>query len=350
MAGGAGERFWPVSRLARPKQLLKLSRPDMNLLEEAVQRVEPLFGRDGVYIATGKSVEEPIRGSGAVPEDQVWVEPLKRNTLGCLCWAAAHLLAQGEENVAMAILTADHRIGPDEDFRDCVSIALDTAVQRQALVTIGIRPTRPETGFGYIEVDKDSETPQGVYAAQSFREKPDAETAQSFLDAGNFLWNSGMFFWTLADFMRELDAAQPEAASATRRMGEQLAQGNLEAAEATFAELPNISIDFALMEKAKNVAVVISRFEWDDVGSWDALERSFEADPDRNVTFGNALTVEADGCVVYNDSDRTLVTALGVSDLLIVVTPDAVMVCPKSEAQRVKEIVQRVKEQQPELT
>jgi len=350
MAGGAGERFWPVSRTSRPKQLLRLSRPDLSLLEEAVARVEPLFGKDGVYIATGKSVEVPIRESGAVAAENVWVEPLRRNTLGCLCWAAANLKAVHDENVGMAILTADHLISPEEPFRECIRLALSTAEKTGALVTIGIAPTRPETGFGYIELDPTTQTPEGVIDAKSFREKPDAATAQAFVDSGNFRWNSGMFFWTVDDFLRELAAAQPEAHAATLRIAASLREGDAESVERHFADLPNISIDFALMEKASKVAVVTSRFDWDDVGSWDALDRAFSADGKGNVSYGESILIDAKDCIVYNDSKRSLATALGVADLLIVVTDDSVLVCPKSDAQRVKEIVQAVKERRPELT
>lgn len=349
MAGGAGERFWPVSRRARPKQLLRLCHPDMSLLEEAVERVTPLFGKDGVFIATGKSVEEPIRESGAVEPSHIWVEPLKRNTLGALCWVAASILATHEENVSLAVLTADHRIGPADTFRNRVGLALDTAEERGALVTIGIPPTRPETGFGYIEVDAASEGPKGVFSAKSFREKPDRATAEGFIEKGTFLWNSGMFFWTLHDFLRELEGAKPEAHGHTRKISDALRSGDSEEAERHFADLPNISVDFALMEKAQNVAVVASDFEWDDVGAWDALERTMEADASQNVVFGDAVITDSSGCVIYNDS-RALVSVLGMEDALVVATHDAILVCPKSEAQRVREIVEKLKAARSELT
>lgn len=348
MAGGAGERFWPVSRLSRPKQLLKLGRPDMSLLEEAVERAAPIVGKENVFVATGKSVEEPIRASGAVDPENVWVEPLKRNTLGALCWVAANLLATEGEDVSMAILTADHRITPAKDFQKCVELALSVAEERGALVTIGIRPDRPETGYGYIELNTSTERLPGVLEAKSFREKPDLETAEEFLKEGRFLWNSGMFFWTLKDFLRELKQAQPETHRITLEMAELIRDGK--SAEGAFEQLPNISIDFAVMEKAGKVAVVVSTFEWDDVGAWDALERTFESDHTGNVTFGDAALIDAEGCVIYNDSDEIIVRVLNVKDLLIVVTKDAVMVCPKSDAQRVREIVLKLKEDRPELT
>lgn len=348
MAGGSGERFWPVSRTSRPKQLLKLGRPDMSLLQEAVDRAEAIVGKENVFIATGKTVEDPIRASGAASPDRVWVEPMKRNTLGALCWVAANLLAKGDEDVSLAILTADHRIAPPEKFRECVERALDAAEEKGALVTIGIRPDRPETGYGYIEVDASMEGPKGVFEAQSFREKPDQATAEKFLSEGNFLWNSGMFFWTLKDYLRELERAQPEAHRITLEMSDSIRAGR--SPENAFAQLPNISIDFALMEKAERVAVVESCFEWDDVGAWDALARTFECDDAQNVTFGDAAIIDSQRCVVYNDSDEAIVTILGVQDLLVVLTKDAVMVCPKTDAQRVREIVQKLKEHRPDLT
>ena len=350
MAGGAGERFWPVSRLSRPKQLLKLGRPDMSLLDEAVERATPIVGKENVYIATGKTVETPIRESKAVGHENIWVEPLKRNTLGALCWVAANLLAKEGKHVSMAVLTADHRISPAGDFQTCVRLALDTAEREGALVTIGIRPDRPETGFGYIEVDNSSEGPPGVFKAKSFREKPDGATAEEFLKAGRFLWNSGMFFWTLEDFLRELERAHPQAHELTLKMAQALEMEATEQAERHFESLPNISVDFALMEKAEKVMVVASTFDWDDVGAWDALERTFESDDARNVAFGDASLIDSAGCVIYNDSDELMVSVLNVQDLLVVVTKDAVMVCPKSDAQRVREIVQKLKEHRPELT
>jgi mannose-1-phosphate guanylyltransferase len=350
MAGGAGERFWPVSRLSRPKQLLRLGRPDRSLLEEAVERAVPLVGKESIFISTGRAVEQPIRSSGAVPEENVLVEPDKRNTLGALCWVAAKMLAaHPDEDLSLAVLTADHRIHPAEAFRECVETALDIAEREDALVTIGIRPDRPETGYGYIEVEKGLVEGRGVYRVLSFREKPDLPTAKTFLEEGNYLWNSGMFFWTLRSFMRELEGAQPDAHRLTLGIVEALRAGNAEAAEREFSQLPNISVDFALMEKAKKVMVVASNFEWDDVGAWDALERTFATDASRNVAFGDAVLLDAQGCVVYNDSEA-FVSLMGVEDLLVVATADAFMVCRKGDAQRVREIVARLKETRPELT
>jgi mannose-1-phosphate guanylyltransferase len=238
----------------------------MSLLEEAVHRICPQIGKENVYISTGTSVEQAIVEAGIVDPDNVWTEPLKRNTLGALCWVAANLLAKEGSDVSLAILTADHLIGPAETFQAQVCLALDIAEERGAIVTMGIPPTRPETGFGYIEFDEATEGPEGVFTVKSFREKPDLATAERFLQAGSFLWNSGMFFVTLETLLREFGSTQPEAHALTLQIAGALkstreGSQNLEHAEKLFSRLPNISFDFAVMEKAKNVAVVKAAFE-----------------------------------------------------------------------------------------
>ncbi len=351
MAGGSGERFWPVSRRHRPKQLLKLTHPDETLLEEAVNRIAPLIPRERVLIATGLHLLGPIQEANLVPSDSVIAEPAKRNTLGCLAWAAAHLSAKhsGEEaNVAMAVLTADHKIAEAPLFRDTVAVALETAHRTGGLVTIGIKPTRPETGYGYVEVGDAirSEAPS-VYRAERFREKPDLETALHYVESGNYLWNSGMFFWTLRGFLSEMSHANPEVYATILQMARQMAAGDDVGAKTTFDTLPNESIDYALLEKASQVYTVAGEFPWDDVGAWDALERSLPCDDSANVVQGQAMVVDSEGLIVFNDEPDVLVTAIGVQDLVVVVTKGAVMVCPKSQAQRVKELLQKLPAESP---
>lgn len=351
MAGGSGERFWPVSRKERPKQLLNLTHPDETLLEEAVNRIAPLIPKERVVIATGMPLRRPIQEADLVSDDNVVAEPAKRNTLGCLAWVAAHLLSKHPDNqddVSMAILTADHKIGEPELFRRTVETALDTAAKTGGLVTIGIRPTRAETGYGYVALGDpfNNEAPQ-VFRVQSFREKPDFATATHYVESGNYLWNSGMFFWTLRGFLAEMSHANPEVYETILKMARDLATGSLESATKAFEFIPNESIDYALLEKANQVYTVAGEFPWDDVGAWDALERSMPCTDDANVVHGEALTVETCGTIIYNDNPELLVTAIGVEDLVIVATRGAVMVCPKSQAQRVKEILQKLPTDSP---
>jgi mannose-1-phosphate guanylyltransferase len=344
LAGGSGERFWPLSRPGRPKQLLKLTSPDETLLEEAVRRIVPVVGHNNVYIATGRGLSEAIKDSAIVPAEHVLAEPARRDTLGALAWVAAELRAAhpNEMSLTLAILTADHKIGDPELFQATVNRAMDLAERTEGLVTIGVVPTRPETGFGYIEVDRAHPMGEDSYRTKSYREKPNLEAAESYLVSGDFLWSSGMFFWKVDAFLRELRSANPEAGALVDSMTASLRAGDLEGAEKAFASLEGRSVDYALMEKSSEVYVVRGGFTWDDVGSWDALIRSMPLDAGSNVVQGKVMCLDTLGSVVYNDHDDITVATLGVSDLIVVVTHDAVLVCPKDQAQRVREIVKAI--------
>ncbi|HRU07267.1 MAG TPA: mannose-1-phosphate guanylyltransferase [Candidatus Brocadiia bacterium] len=346
MAGGAGERFWPLSRQDRPKQLLRLADPNQTLLEQAVRRVAPLIPAERVFVVTGRALREPIRKAGLpLPPENVVAEPCKRNTAGCLVYAAAWALARlgGEaDGLTMAVLTADHRIGGDERFARTVGAALEAAEREEALVTIGVRPSRPETGYGYIEAEGEG----AVRPVKRFLEKPDAERAREFAASGRHFWNSGMFFWRVGVFLRELGRARPAHAEAARRMAEALKRGDEAGAAAIFERLEDISIDYALMEKARRVLMARADFEWDDVGAWDALERAMPLDKAGNAAVGGPALVDCRGCVVCNAAgpEKMAVAALGVEGLVVVVCEDAVLVAPKARAQEVKKVVALLKE------
>lgn len=346
IAGGSGERFWPLSRPGRPKQLLRLTDPNATMLEEAVRRVQPLCGAEGVYVATSAALRAPVLESGIVPEAQVWSEPARRNTLGALVWIVAQLIACGHEDASVAILTADHLIGDPEKFRGCVTAALDVAEDHGGIVTLGVPPTRPETGYGYIEENVEKSVPardgRVAHRSHSFREKPSPQTAEEFLQAGCFLWNSGMFFFTVAQFLTELKHAQPEAYATTLAIVEALRRGDETDALKQFEQLPNLSVDYAVMERAERVFVLRTDFPWDDVGAWDAMERTLPQDEHGNVIQGDAVVLESHGCVVMNEGSEITVGTLGIRDLVVVVTNDAVLVCPKDQAQRVRLITQAI--------
>lgn len=358
MAGGSGERFWPLSRRTKPKQLLKLASDTKTLIEQTVDRVEPLVGRNNVWIAAAPHLVEPISQalSGQVVDAQILAEPHKRNTAGCLVWLCAQLLAQNpaaRETISMAVIAADHRIHPEEGFRATMSAALTVAEQTGGLVTMGIRPDRPETGYGYIQAKAEGcLNIEGikVWPVQDFREKPQLEQAQEYLDSGSYLWNSGSFFWTLDSFLTELQATSPDLYDAVFVIADRLRKGDLSAADAAFAELRNISIDYALMEKASKVYVAEAAFDWDDVGAWDALDRTLTPDEKGNVIQGGSVLVDTSNCIVINANERIVTTTLGVQDIAVIVTEDAVLVMPKSRAQDVRKIVEALREQGHELT
>lgn len=355
MAGGSGERFWPLSRQHRPKQLLKLTGPDKSLLSEAVERVEPLFGRENVYIATGRHLVDAIRQADVgVPAGNIIAEPCKRNTAGCLCYVAAKLYAlenASPENMSMAVLTADHQIEDAEKFRKTLDISLAAAENNDALVTIGIRPTRAATGYGYIEMDAQAKPAAGsdsanpVFPVVQFLEKPDRETAQRFLATGHYLWNSGMFFWRLSVFRDKLAQANPQMAALVDEMGEAFRNGDEETADARFQSLESISIDYALMEKTRELLVTPASFNWDDVGSWDALDRTFPHDHDENVVVGDPVVLDSERCIVYNEpgAEEMAVSVVGMNDVVVVVSKDGVLVVPKDNAQDVKKAVEELR-------
>lgn len=351
MAGGSGERFWPLSRKDHPKQLLRLADPHKTLIEQTVDRVQPMVGQENVWVATAPHLVGPIGQSlqGTIPNQRLLAEPHKRNTAGCMVWLAANLLAgdpQAEENLSMAVVAADHRIVPAEGFLRTMDAALKVAEETGGLVTMGIRPDRPETGYGYIETAHDPKAILDgvrVLPVTSFREKPAREQAQEYVASGRFLWNSGSFFWTLRGFLNELSHAAPELHAATHTIAQSLREGKTEQAVQQFEALPNISIDYALMEKAKQVYVAEAAFDWDDVGAWDALDRSLPSDEHGNVAQGEPVLVDTRDCIIVSEAPGVVTTVLGMDGVAVIVTPDAVLVMPKGRAQEVKRVVEELK-------
>ena len=356
MAGGSGQRFWPVSRHNHPKQLLRLTSPERSLLQEAVERMSGLISPERIYVITARHLVAPIRHAGiGLPDENVIAEPCKRNTAGCLVYAAAYLMAKYDvppEDITMAVVTADHQVPDHELFLKRVEAAMAAADALEGLVTIGIKPSRVETGYGYIELPENAEPVMGhqtgrpVYRAEQFWEKPTPEDAERYVESGRFLWNSGMFFWRISSFLAEFEHANPVYADALLDLVVAFGADDQERADGVFAELPDISIDFALLENAKDVYVAPGRFQWDDVGSWDALERTLPSDTRGNVTLGDPILVDTEDCIVYNapGAKQMAVAVVGCKDLIVVTTEDGVLVVPKSHAQDVKKAVIALKE------
>lgn len=335
MAGGSGERFWPVSTADKPKQFLRLAHPEKTLIEQSLERAQ-LLGE--AYVATNRLFSQITSSVCGIDEANVFAEPDKRNTLGCLVWVAGSLMARFPDEVgriSLAVLTADQNITPTEAFLDCARLAMQAAEETGAIAVLGVTPTRPETGFGYIEAGDPNERVSHVI---KFHEKPDQETAVKYLEKGGFTWNSGMFFLTLPTLLNELERQQPDAFAVANQIGRALLAGDLPAAHAAFSGLVSNSFDKAVMEGASNVMVVKADFEWDDLGSWDAFRRSTPADADGNVSVGPTRFLESNGNSVYVDGTAQTVSILGVEGLVVVVTPDHVMVLPESRAQEVKRL------------
>ena len=351
MAGGVGERFWPLSRRHHPKQLLNLTEAPESPLVEAIGRSRELVSAERIFVATVPHLQAVLQSADlGIPVENVIAEPAKRNTAGCLAYAAATLLARfgvPPEEIAMAVLTADHRIPDTEAFLEAVRSAWAAAESLDSLVTIGIRPSRPDPGFGYIEIAENAEPVAGLAGGQPvfpvvrFHEKPPAEEAARYLAEGRYFWNSGMFFWRVSTFLEEFEHSRPEFAAAVRDLARGLTAGDARAVETRFAALPDISIDYALMEGARSVLVVPGQFAWDDIGSWDALDRGFSPDRHGNVCVGDPVLVDVEDCIVYNAVGREAVevAVVGLRDVVVVVTRDAVLVMDKQRAQDVKKVV-----------
>lgn len=347
MAGGSGTRFWPASRKKRPKQFLPLAN-GIPLIEATVQRLSGLCAKDQIWIVTNPVQARALpKVMPDFPRHQILVEPEARDTAPCVALATA-AIAKLDPEATMVLLPADHLISPTEAFVAMLRRGIELASDRKTLVTFGIAPDHPATGYGYVECGPalDDREPKAMKAAR-FREKPDLETAKQFLAAGNFLWNSGIFVWSIPAIREAMHAGSPELGAAVVAMLSAMLQNKGPAVRRAFRRAPKTSIDYAVMEKAPHVAVVRADVRWDDVGSFPALTAVGQKDERGNtaVLHGGARQVacESSGNVIYAEGKRT-VALFGVQDLVVVAVGDAVMVCPKDRAGDLKTLVKKVEQ------
>lgn len=347
LAGGAGTRFWPASRAARPKQLLPLSGPDPLLLQ-TVRRIAPLTGGEsGILIATGKHLAEPtVAMLPGVPRANLLVEPAARNTAPCIGWAA-HRVARTDPEAVLMVLPSDHHIGDEARFREVVALAVATAAGG-VITTVGIRPTHAATGYGYIEVGDEREG--GARQVLRFIEKPERARAEAFFATGSYLWNAGMFFFRARDMVAAIRAHVPALADGLDAIDRAAAEGDEDAAvERIFPTLPSVSVDHGVIEKVGELAVVPGDFGWNDVGTWQSAWELAPKDEAGNAAPEHAILVAArDNLVVDLRTKPTagverVVALLGVEGLVIVETDDALLVMPRERAQDVRDVVDRLK-------
>ncbi len=346
MAGGSGTRFWPLSRRARPKQFLAIG-TEKPLLVETVERLAPLVSASQTYVVAGEAHASEVAALlPTLPSDQLLIEPCARNTAPAIGLAAIHLRRRDPEAV-MAVLPADHHIGDRPGFVRLLRAAEERA-RAGEIVTIGIRPDRPETGYGYIHYDRKETVPtkNGVDACRVLRfvEKPPRATAERYIAEGGYLWNSGMFFVTVARILADIRRFLPNLAAALDRVDAAIGEPFYEKVLADeFNDLESISIDYGVMEHADNVRVLPASIGWNDVGHWAALADFAETDAQGNVSAGNAILVDAHRNIVH--AEGRVVAVVGVRDLVVVATPDAVLVVPRDRAQDVRHVVDRLREQ-----
>jgi mannose-1-phosphate guanylyltransferase len=344
LAGGRGERFWPLSRRGRPKQLLPII-SHKSLLESTIERIAPAIPPDRTWIVTGEEIKDAVRERCTnLGEVRILTEPKGNNTCLAIGWPAIELAAIDPEAV-MVVLSADHAINPPSVFLRVINEGIRLAKSEPCLVTIGITPTRAETGYGYIELGGHYATSDGVasYEVERFTEKPDRETAQEYYFDRHHLWNAGIFVWTAQAMLDALAKHQPDMHEALRRYSHSIGKPNQpEALRSLYEDTTCISIDHGVLEKADNVLVIKADMSWDDVGSWLALDRLNPPEADNNVMIGDALPLESFNLTVYNESED-LVCTLGVSDLVIVRTDKVTMVAHKSRLDEIRKVIEHLK-------
>lgn len=341
LAGGYGERFWPMSTSRTPKQLLNLL-GDRTMLGMAVDRLDGLIPPERVLVLTNADLVEPTRASATdLPPENIIGEPMRRDTAAAVALAAAVVKARDPQG-AFCIVTADHVMGDLDRFRQTLREGLELASARDVLVTIGIRPTFPSTGFGYIEANDDIDH-DGEIAFRKvvrFVEKPELATAEQYIASGSFSWNSGMFIWSVASVQRAFATHSPALAHLIDELAPTVdTAGFADALASAFEPLEKISIDYALMEKADNIVMAEGTFQWDDVGSWPAVADHLPSDDADNTVVGSLVAIDAGNNIVIDDSAGRLTAVVGASDLIVVHTDGATLVCPRDRAQDVKKIV-----------
>jgi mannose-1-phosphate guanylyltransferase len=348
MAGGRGERFWPQSRQNHPKQLLNFAGSG-SMIQETVWRVKELTVPANIYIVTNALYAGLIREQlPEIPAENIIIEPEGRNTAPCIGLAALFIEARDPEGV-MVVLAADHLIKKPAEFCRILQQGVDVAAQTGGVVTLGITPDRPETGYGYIKMGAAVTAEIPVHRVERFTEKPDQRTAAAFLADGHYLWNSGIFIWQTATLRQLIATYLPQLHQGLEAIKRVRDSDNYEAVlREKYAKFEKISIDYGIMERASEVYVIPAEVGWDDVGSWLALERTIDSDRDGNVLVGEEIiALDSQDCIVTATGKR-LVAAVGVRDLIYVETDDAVLLCPKSRAQDVKLILEELRRRHKE--
>jgi len=339
MAGGSGTRFWPLSRRRHPKQLLKLFGRSA-LLEQVVERLDPLIPPERIYVYTNELIRREVcRLLPQIPSAQIVAEPASRNT-GPILGVAAHEIVRRDPQGIMVILPADHVVTKPAQFRRVLRAACRTAEPAGKSVVIGLKPTRPDTGFGYVRLGRREEHVDGqeIFAVEKFTEKPELAVARRYVASGRYLWNGGMFIWRASTLLENFARYQPQMADRLAKLAE---AGGVRAPKAfrrLFSKFEKISIDYAIMEKVSDIHAVAADIGWDDVGSWGVVYDLSAKDADRNVRPRHSLCLDSQGNMIV--SDKKYVVTVGAKNLVIVETDDALLVCTQEESQKVGKAVQ----------
>lgn len=339
MAGGGGTRFWPLSRQKTPKQLLNLSGKEL-MVNEAIDRLSYTANKNDIFIVTNEAQVEPMLKAteGRINPNHILSEPSARNTAACIGFAAMEIIKKYGDGV-MVITPSDAYIKDEASFTRVLAEAVKAAEEQEKLVTIGITPTFPAIGYGYIKFDKNQNTP--AKTVDKFKEKPDEDTAKEYLATGSYTWNSGIFVWKASTILAKFQQFIPDIYADLCKIGDAMStDAEKETVEAVYSNIRKISVDYAIMEPTAangDVLVVLGEFGWNDVGSWDMMNVLHKSDKNGNIALGDVIAINSTNSTVY--SSKKLVAVVGVDNLVVVETPNAIMVCNKDKAQDVKLIV-----------
>lgn len=340
MAGGGGTRFWPLSRQEEPKQLLNLSGNDL-MINETIDRIATVADKNDIFVVTNVTQVPKMKAATAsrLQENHILAEPSARNTSACIGYAAMEIVKKYGDGI-MCISPADHFIKNTAEFKRVLTEAVEVAEKEDKLITVGIQPTYPATGYGYIKFDKAEESVAKTVI--EFKEKPDLETAKSYLANGEYAWNSGMFIWKASTILKKFEELLPDVYACIVKIGE--AMNTPEEAQViadVYPTIPSISVDYGIMEKSDDVLVISGDFGWNDVGSWENMDVIYDEDENGNIIVGNQINIDTKNTISY--AKKRLITTVGVENLIIVETEDAILVCDKNRAQDVKLIVDELK-------
>ena len=340
MAGGVGSRFWPRSKEKSPKQLLKIF-GNNSMIQDTVCRLKDIVEYEDILVITNKIQQPEIKKQlPEIPEGNIIEEPFGRNTAACIGLASI-IIKSKQEDAVMIVLPADHIIKNVEEFHNTLKNAAKFAYESKGLVTIGIPPTRPETGYGYIQIDENG-VRENIYKVYTFAEKPNYATAVRFLESGDFFWNSGMFIWRADSIIDEIKMYMPDLYEGLQEIDKSLNADKFEKTLAmVYGQLRNISIDYGIMEKSQKVYLTKGNFPWSDVGSWEEVYQLSQKDSDGNAKVGNIFTEMTADSYIYSPNKFTSV--IGVDNIIVINTDDALLVCRRDQSQEVKKVIDHLK-------
>ncbi len=347
MAGGVGSRFWPKSRARKPKQFLNIL-SSKSLIEQTIERINPLIPEKDILIVSNKNqTAELVQVLPKFPIQNIILEPQSKNTAPCIGLASLFIKRQ-QPDAVMVVLPSDHLIRDSDKFLDTLKIGIESAYETKGLITIGIQPTYPSTGYGYIQFVDDEESElasKGVYKVKTFAEKPNLETAKKFIESGDFLWNSGMFIWRVDVILEEIKTYLPDIYEELMKIDEAIGKDEFKnVLEQSYGRMKAISIDYGVMEKTNRAYVIKANFSWSDVGSWEEVYNLAPKDGNGNYVSSNpdnVILLDVKNCLV--EGNKTLIAMIGVEDLIVVSTEDAILICKRDRAQDVRNVVNYLK-------